>query len=148
MGLPNFRTMLRAIDLWLPAYLARPRRTGPAHGVVTDVMLCICDHFEPFHDTDKAGAMRRMALWKESWPRLAEAFRDADGIRPRHTFFYPVEQYDPDILSGLAEICRLSGAETEIHLHHENDTAESLRAKLLRGVSDLRRHGLFPWMNP
>lgn len=132
--------MFKALDLWLPAYLARPR-WRPGNGV-TDIMLCVCDHFEPFHDADKKEALARMALWKREWPKLVREFQDADGCGPRHTFFYPIEQYDKDILSELSEICRLSEGETEIHLHHDRDTPEGLRNKLERGKEDFVRHNL------
>ncbi len=42
----------------------------------------------------------------------------------------------------MADLCRLSGGETEIHLHHRDDTAETLRAKLERGKEDFLRHNL------
>jgi hypothetical protein len=132
--------MFRALDLWLPAYLRRP--PPPKIEGVTDVLLCVCDHFEPFHETTQDKALERVRLWKREWPKLIEPFTDSDGVRPRHTFFYPTEQYDADILSELAELCRISGGETEIHLHHKEDTEESLRGKLERGKTDLARHGL------
>ncbi|MBI5773359.1 MAG: hypothetical protein HZA89_06410 [Verrucomicrobia bacterium] len=132
--------MMRALDLWLPAYLRRARR--PAMGGVTDILLCVCDHFEPLHDTDKAGALARLAEWKRELPKFTKEFRDADGCPPRHTFFYPIEQYDPDILNDIADICRVSGGEVEIHLHHDRDTAEGLRQKLEQGKTDFARHDL------
>lgn len=135
----TFCAMFKALDLWLPAYLRQSKWRQPDG--VTHVMLCVCDHFEPFHDADKKEAMARTALWKREWPKLISEFRDADGIRPRHTFFYPIEQYDSDILNELAEICRLSEGETEIHLHHKDDTADGLRAKLEKGKADFAKHG-------
>jgi hypothetical protein len=139
---PYFPAVFKSLDVWLPAYLKR--RRVPFSDGVTHIMLCVCDHFEPFHDTrgNKAEAMSRMALWKREWPKLIDEFRDLDGCRPRHSFFYPIEQYDADILNELTEICRLSGGETEIHLHHESDTAATLKARLEKGKEDFLRHGL------
>ena len=57
-------------------------------------------------------------------------FRDADGRCPQHTFFYPQEDYDPQILDQLAEFCRAGFGEVEIHLHHRHDTPEGFRQKL------------------
>jgi len=132
--------MYKALDLWLPAYLRQPRRPNPDG--VTDILLAVCDHFEPLHDADKPTALERIRRWKREYPPLIQSFTAADGIRPRHTFFYPVEQYDADILAELAELCQLCGGEVELHLHHKNDTAAGLRAKLERGKEDLARHGL------
>jgi hypothetical protein len=130
---------MRALDQWLRPYLMRrpPAASGPTH-----VFLAVCDHFEPLHDTDKAGAVRRVERWAEDFPRLIEPFRDHDGHSPKHTFFYPVEQYDPDLLAPLAELCRATGSEVEIHLHHDRDTPAGFREALERGKEDLARHGL------
>ena len=130
---------MRALDKWLLPWLKRKvlRCDQPIH-----VFLAVCDHFEPLHDTDKAGALARIAIWQERFPKLIDPFRDADGCRPKHTFFYPVEQYDPDLLEPIAELCRKTGSEVEIHLHHENDTEEGVREALEKGKRDLRSHGL------
>jgi hypothetical protein len=133
--------MFKGLEKWLPGYLFS-RKVGPPASGVTDIMLCICDHFEPFHAATRDEALARMALWKREWPRLVNEFRDSDGVGPRHTFFYPIEQYDREILDLLAEICRMTGAEVEIHLHHDRDTAENLRKTLELGKARLREHGL------
>jgi hypothetical protein len=132
--------MFKALDLWLPAYLRRPRRShsrGPTH-----ILLAVCDHFEPLHDADKPTALERLRRWQYEFPPLIAPFRDADRQSPRHTFFYPVEQYDADILTALAGLCRACAGEVEVHLHHDRDTSDGLRRKLEQGKSDLARHGL------
>ena len=131
---------MRALDKWLLPYLLR--RPPAAAGGKQHVFLAVCDHFEPLHDTDKAGAIRRIGTWAEHFPRGIAPFRDADGCSPKHTFFYPIEQYDPDLLSPLAAICHATGSEVEVHLHHDHDTPENFRDSLEKGKDDLRRHGL------
>jgi hypothetical protein len=130
----------KALDLWLPAWL-RQKPRPPVAGV-TDVMLAVCDHFEPMHGADLPAALERIRRWQREFPPLIEGCRDADGVRPRHTFFYPVEQYDPDLVGELARLCALCGGETELHLHHDGDTAASLRERLERGKRLLAGHGL------
>ncbi len=136
--------MIRALDRWLPAYLTRSRSQpaassdDPCH-----VFLAVCDHFEPFHHTDKAGALKAMADWELAWPALVNDFRDSSGRGPRHTFFFPIEQYDADVLAKLAAICACTGSEVEVHLHHQEDTAETLRQMLRTGIGHLAGHGLF-----
>ncbi|MCB1077563.1 MAG: hypothetical protein KDM64_07025 [Verrucomicrobiae bacterium] len=134
--------MVRAFDKWLLPWLLGGRkrrvcRQGPRH-----VMLAVCDHFEPLHGTDQAGALKRMERWRREFPEIAGAYRGADGQPPKHTFFYPVEQYDPEIIGVLAELCRQTGSEVEIHLHHERDTPEGLETALEQGKRDLLSHGL------
>ncbi len=135
--------MIRALDRWLPAYLLRPRRRPVATAdQPLRVFIAVCDHFEPLHDTDKAGALKALDDWMELWPPLVEAQRDSSGRGPRHTFFYPIEQYDEDLLARLADLCRRTGSEVEIHLHHENDSAATLAAQLREGARQLARHDL------
>lgn len=132
--------MYKALDLWLPSYLRRPRFEEPTGTI--DIMLAVCDHFEPLHHADKAEALGRIRQWKKDYPNLIQPFPDSDQCRPRHTFFYPIEQYDSDLLDELAELCKLCGGEVEIHLHHDRDTSSGLREKLERGKNDFDRHGL------
>jgi hypothetical protein len=133
--------MLKALDLWLPAWLRRPKSLPSALGI-RHVLLAVCDHFEPFQNVDKRGALERIAIWHREFSKLANEFHDADGVPPRHTFFYPMEKYDADAIGSLSELCRVTGSETEIHLHHDNDTAPNLRATLLRSKELLAGHGL------
>jgi hypothetical protein len=132
--------MIRALDRWLPSYVLRDRRRPcgrPVH-----VFLAVCDHFEPFHDTDREGALRALADWQAQWPELVAAFRDSSGRGPRHTFFYPVEQYDADVMDRLGQLCARTGSEVEVHLHHGDDTAASLTRQLEAGLGQLASHGL------
>jgi len=132
--------MTKAFDRWLLPWLQQ--RITRAKKPVTDVMLAVCDHFEPLHHANKEGALRRMGQWHEKLPALSAAARDSDGHGPKHTFFYPIEQYDPELLDSITELCRITRNEVEVHLHHENDTAENLVCALEQGKVNLRSHGL------
>jgi len=132
--------MFRAADKWLIPYLARRKpvlESGRIH-----LLLCVCDHFEPLHDTDSAGALQRIGVWRQRFPELAASFRDSDGHPPKHTFFYPVEQYRWDLLDSLSDLCGHTGSEVEVHLHHHNDKPEVFRETLEEGKANLRKHGL------
>jgi len=132
--------MYKALDLWLPTYL-RDHRSRAEHGGTTDILFAICDHFEPLNNADKPEALKRMLRWKREFPKVIQPFADGDQVRPRHSFFYPVEQYDRDIVSELAELCDLCKGEVELHLHHERDTDHGLRQKLNDGKALLAQHG-------
>ena len=54
---------------------------------------------------------------------MAERFADADGRPPQHTFFFPEEDYRPELLDALAELCAPGFGDVEVHLHHDRDTA-------------------------
>src|ERR1043165_9639125 len=135
----------RHMQRWLPTYLRERRRYQvPSLDQEIDLILCIADHFEP-----KAGnasielGRQRVAAWVEQYPKQFGKFTDSDGRTPRHTFFYPAEEYEKEYLDALASLCRQGFGEVEIHLHHDNDTAEGLREKLLRFKNTLATdHGL------
>jgi hypothetical protein len=133
--------MYKALDIWLPAWARRPATPTSALGV-RHVMIAVCDHFEPFHGVGKKEALGRVETWQREFTRLTREFQDADAQPPKHTFFYPIEQYDPEVLTALADVCRGSGSETEVHLHHEGDTAENLRRTLDEATARLCGHGL------
>jgi hypothetical protein len=136
--------MLKSMDKWLPGYLRsvmrRPRKSdGTRH-----LLLCIADHFEPFQGgADLDFARAQVVRWQEGLPKAQQGFIDSGGFGPRHTFFYPQEDYQPEILDRIAELCHAGHGETEVHLHHHNDTAAGFREKLVEFRDVLhRQHSL------
>jgi biofilm PGA synthesis N-glycosyltransferase PgaC len=135
----------RGVDRWLIPYLMQiPRRRLPRANEDVHLLLCIADHYEPRQYWPPAEVSRsRVRRWTEDYPRQFGRFRDSDGRTPRHTFFYPAEEYEAEYLDALADLCRQGFGEVEIHLHHDNDTAENLRRTLLDFKQVLHeRHGL------
>jgi hypothetical protein len=133
----------RGLDCWIIPYLLQgPRRLpGPSESI--HVLICIADHFEPrVGGAPPEVAAARAQRWAQDYPAKFGKFSDSDGRTPRHTFFFPIEEYDPEHLDVLAGLCRAGFGEVELHLHHDNDTAENLRATLLEGKELLLRHGL------
>ena len=123
----------RNAHLWLPDLLRSAwRREIPSPTSPIDVLFCIADHFEPAHGAPGLEIERaRVRTWTEQLPKLAARFRDADGRPPRHTFFFPAEEYRPEHLDALGNLCQAGLAEVEVHLHHDNDTSNALRDTLM-----------------
>jgi len=132
--------MLRGMERWGWGYLRQCLRVvgqrPPEH-----LLLCLADHFEPFGrqiapDGSIAGgldgdaAMRRVQDWCKAYRQAFADMRDGDGMRPRHTFFYPWDEYDPRVLDVVAQFCAQGFGEVEVHLHHRSDSADGLRARL------------------
>jgi len=136
----------RNAQLWLPSYVRwRLRRIRErAFEGLTHVFLCMCDHYEPGNGAcDVATERLRVRRWAREFPVLARSFEDTDGRPVQHTFFYPAEQYRPEHLDQLAEICAAGLGEVEIHLHHDRDTSDNLRRTLTRFRDILANdHGL------
>ncbi len=131
-------------ERWLPGYvthlarrLSAPRSTGTRH-----LLFALCDHYEPlWGDASHVVGVERVRAWTDAYPRLARAFTDADGRHPRHSFFFPGEQYRPGFLDALGTLARAGLGEVEYHLHHRDDTAESLRAQIDAHLSLFAQHG-------
>jgi hypothetical protein len=139
--------MVKNIQAWLGSYFLdrvnkKLKKVGlqrPVH-----IFLCICDHFEPlWNGADEGTGLKRVREWCKQYPAIADKYRDSDGSIPKYTFFYPAEEYRPAYLDQLAELCRKGYAEVEVHLHHDNDTADNLRRTLIDYKKMLaEKHGL------
>ena len=146
LGWREFRR--RGFDNWLLPYLmSAGKRKGPKPGEPVDLILAICDHYEPKRGGASAEKARsRVQQWVDEYPKLFDRFRDANGRPPQHSFFYPEDEYEPELVDMLAGLCRRGYGEVEVHLHHglnAPDTSDNLRETLLRYKTTLReRHGL------
>ncbi|HLK41439.1 MAG TPA: hypothetical protein VKU41_32040, partial [Polyangiaceae bacterium] len=98
---------LKHVHRWIRGYglhalrtLIAPRVAGPKH-----VLFAICDHYEPLWGGAGAAQGRdRVARWEREYPAYASEFQDAYGRPPRHTFFFPGEQYSADYLAPLGRL--------------------------------------------
>ncbi len=142
MGLPY------CAEIWLPGYLKdRARRLAgrAARGEsVGRVWLTLADHYEPlWRERDEGIARERVERWRRQWPRLAEAHRDGRGRPAQYTFFYPAEEYRPELVEGLAELVRRGLGDVEIHLHHDGE-GEQAFIESVEGFKEALhyRHGL------
>jgi hypothetical protein len=134
----------RNIHRWLPGYvdasfrqLSKARPAGPTH-----LLVAVCDHYEPLwgNASVERGAAR-VERWRTRYPELVRGLRDADGRPPRHTFFFPGEQYRPEYLQALAELARAGLGEVEVHLHHDGDDAEKLTRDMYGFLRAYAQHG-------
>jgi len=136
----------RNLHTWIGAFYfsKRERAVGLDDDKPLHVFIAVCDHYEPewgrpSHETSIAKVDR----WVNEYPERFSKYRDSRGRVPQHTFFFPQDEYRPEYLERLAELCRAGYGDVEIHLHHDGDTAESLTEKLIQFRDDLfYRHGL------
>ncbi len=96
--------------------------------------MSIANHFEPlWAEASIEKGVERLSAWIEGIESLGR-WRDAYGQSLKHTYFYPVEQYDWRLMNPLVAHCRRGFGEIEVHLHHgvdRPDTAEGLRQALI-----------------
>lgn len=117
--------------------LIASRGAKPKH-----VLFALCDHYEPlWGKVDVARGKMRVDRWADGYPALGKQFRDAHGRPPRHSFFFPGEEYQPYFLDRLAELCAAGYGEVEVHLHHDGDTRATLAEKLRETLALFLPHG-------
>jgi hypothetical protein len=115
------------------------------------VIIALADHFEPSIVPGKSGTLanrdeqlRRLERWCRQYPDVVHPWRDSEGWPFRHTYFYPAEQYDPELIALLAQHCKAGWGEIEIQLHHgvdAPDTAQNTRAQLVDFRDKLAANG-------
>ena len=135
----------KELHLWVGAWIRdrakkklAPKITGTRH-----LLFAFCDHYEPLHgNASMETGIARVKAWSDAYPKLAARFRDSSGRPPKHSFFFPGEQYDARLVEPLARFCEEGLGEVEVHLHHDGDTRETLRASLEKTLRDLGGHGV------
>jgi len=134
----------RNIYIWLWDYLFGTwRKKVPNTQKTKHIMFCYVDHFEPhLGKVDDEIAQRRMETWLSEYPVLAKKYTDADGYFLKHTWFYPYDELSEIELEQLNQLCKEGLGEVEFHLHHKNDTSDSLKAKLKAGLKVFNKYGI------
>jgi len=150
LSIAAFAIRKKNIQIWLWSYLrqrikhlaGRSFITKPGFAEPVDVLFCMVDHFEPKWCNPTANeARKRVQKWLDDYPVMAKKHLDSDGYHPRHTWFYPQEEYESEYLEMLSRLCKGGFGEIEIHLHHNNDTSDGFRKKLIKANRDFRTHG-------
>ncbi|WP_404309357.1 hypothetical protein [Neorhodopirellula lusitana] len=108
------------------------------------LFVCVADHFEPeWNGASELLKRERVARWTDGYARSVAGVADSRGRSPQHTFFYPMECYQPELVEPLAELARQGLGDVEVHLHHDNDSSEGLKSFLLDAAETLsNKHGL------
>ena len=115
----------RNAQIWLPGYLKTvlQKRAVPRH-----IWLLIGDHYEPLRARSNSESkatpdvgVERVRVWRQRWPEIAARHADTDGRPPQYTFFYPAEEYRPELLEPLAEMTHQGIGDVEVHLHHDGE---------------------------
>jgi len=147
IGLSAFYLVLKKknMDNWIINYLKQCVFKKKVLGI-KHIMFCYVDHYEPKwkNPDDLELERQRVERWHTEYPIVAGKHQDADGVHPQHSFFYPQEEYRYEHLAKLSDLCARGFGEIEVHLHHDDDTSDNLRATL-EGFTELLHieHGAF-----
>jgi len=142
----NLHTWAGGYARWLASSaLPRARAAAGALDGPRHLLFAFCDHWEPhWKNRDLGVAAERVRAWHHGYPAMVGPFRDADGRPPRHSFFFPGEEYQPGYLDALASLARRGLGEVELHLHHDGDTADNLRRTIAEYLRIFASHGHLP----
>jgi hypothetical protein len=140
LGAWAYRIVSRKYYIWLPGYVSwllnqellkqEKSAAAPVH-----ILFFFVDHFEPGEN----GAM--MDRWVTDYPKIAGRHRDTAGRPWQHTWFYPGEQPIDRNMVALQKLVAGGYGETELHLHHFNDTEQSARQKFARSIAWFQKFG-------
>ena len=140
----NLSAALYDIEICVRAQADRRRNVAgrKSYSGVTDILLCLVDHFEPQVGKPKPEVSKaRLNDWVVRYPQIADRHRDADGRVPAHSFFYPWDEYVESEFQELQRLCQAGYGEIEVHLHHRDDTEESLRKLLSEAIDTFAKFG-------
>jgi len=134
----------RHAEIWLPGYLKDRLGRSLYRQRVRRLWVMLADHFEPYwHNQDHQLAWERVWRWRQRWPQIAARHQDSRGAPPKYCFFYPIEEYRPELLDLLAEMVHQGVADVEVHLHHDRDSREGFLSRVGAFLETLhQRHGL------
>lgn len=135
----------RNLHIWLIPYIFEiVKRIARKPAAVKNIYFSFVDHYEPYMlNNDDQVAKNRVEEWVKRYPPVADRHYDSNGNKPRHTFFYPIEEYREDLLEDIARLCKSGYGDVEVHLHHDHDTREGTSRKLMDFKSLLfNKHGL------
>lgn len=135
----------RNLQYWIGAWPGdRLRACFASRPARRHVYFCFADHYEPYcAGANRERARARARAWIERYPVIAARHRDSQGRPPQHTFFYPIEEYDAEIMDQLRDLCIRGFGDVEVHLHHDHDNADHLQRTLTDYARLLHeRHGL------
>jgi hypothetical protein len=140
LGAWAYRIVTRKYYIWLPGYvswllnqkLLNQEKSGaaPVH-----ILFFFVDHFEPGENS----AM--MDRWVADYPKIAGRHRDSAGRPWQHTWFYPGEQPIDRNMVALQKLVAGGYGETELHLHHFNDTEQSARQRFAQSIAWFQKFG-------
>jgi len=151
--LKNFGKKVWQQKGWLKSYFLQ-RITGKIDYHILDkietpidLIISIANHFEP---NPTAVGLKTAIASVEEWCQELEDFavRDFDGHPFKHSYYFPAEQYNPELLFPLEAHCSKGFGEVEIHLHHGieiPDNSNRLRERLEKFREKLRSHGFLSY---
>jgi hypothetical protein len=134
----GFKIIRGKAYIWLPDYLRQKAAGRQAVNGVQHVIFLFVDHYEP--GKGPAGTAKNLD-WLRDYRAFADKHADSYGRKPQHTWFYPYDHKNADVLTDLGRAVGEGYGEVELHWHHGPDTNEGYPAKLSEAVAWFNSYG-------
>jgi hypothetical protein len=125
----------RKYYVFLPDYIRWAMTPADVPAAPTHVFFLFIDHFEP------SWSVQRTQEWAARYRVLAARHRDSTGRPTQHTWTYPGEQIEPQILGILHDMMTEGLGEVELHYHHDWDDAHTLANGLGYAIGEFQKYG-------
>jgi len=137
--------MFKNLQIWLLGYIWQELRRlfQESLPTPTHIIFCIVDHFEPRRGgVSIEKEIARVYCWIEKYRQIVSRHRDYSGGIVQYSIFYPIDEYNPEVLERISDFLKRGYGEIEIQLHHDNDTSHSLEEKLNNAKEIFSKFGL------
>lgn len=135
--------MFKNIDIWLLSYLKDKLTKKKKVEGLKHIMFCVVDHFEPrWGKVSEKIENERVDYWIENYSKIAKKHKDTNKNMPKHTFFYPIDEFTSSVFEKIVDFSKQGGGEIEVHLHHDGDDEISLKNKLEKAKKVFYDYGM------
>ena len=121
----------RNMHIWILPYITSRFNNSCNVDGKKHIYFCLADHYEPYYMNANMSTARNIVTeWIKNYRDVSIRHYDSFGNTPKHSYFYPIEEYDEVIINNLKSICVDNFGDVDIHLHHDNDSDHNLRTTL------------------
>ena len=128
----------KQMHIWLYDYLvsntAGLLKKGNSENT-KDILFLFVDHFE------LAGKEDRLKAWVNDYPEMVKQFKDYDGVKPQHTWFYALDLTNENELEAIKPLVDEGYGEVELHWHHSHNSNEQFEEDLKNGLEVFHKYG-------
>jgi hypothetical protein len=119
--------------IWFPSY-AKDLISGRYSRAdqTKHMFVLVCDHWEPGSGEEN---LLGAEDWLDKFKKIAISHKDSQNRHFRYTWFYPIENFDSDILKLLSDATREGFGEVEVHWHHHHDSSSVFERELQDAIS-------------
>jgi len=96
------------------------------------LFFLLCDHWEPGTCEE---CRQDAAQWLTRFKAISANHHDSQGRNFQYSWFYPIDNFDTEIISYLADASREGFGEIEVHWHHKHTSSDAFEADLQDGLS-------------